>query len=143
MVVVVGLTLTLLPVPTLVPPQLPLYHFQLPLVPVLPPFTLNVVLAPTHIVLVPVIDVAAFTVSLITTVRLLHGVVLHPLSALRYNVCVPVPNDAVVIFSVSALASHTAFTPPPLPGHTTLYHSQRALLPFLPPLGVYTSWALR
>jgi hypothetical protein len=132
-----------MPVPTEVPPQLPLYHFQLPPVPVLPPFTLSVVLLPTQIVLVPVTDVAALTVSLITTVRLLHGVVLQPCAALRYKVCVPVPKVAVVIFKVSALASHTAFTPPPVPGHTTLYHSQRALLPFLPPFGVNTSCALR
>jgi hypothetical protein len=111
------------------------YHFQLPFDPVLPPFTLRVVLLPAQIVLVPVTDVAALTVSLITTVRLLHGVVLQPCAARRYKVCVPVPNAAVVIFKLSPLPNDTALTPP-LPGHTTLYHSQRALLPFLPPFGV-------
>ncbi len=46
----VGLTDKLLPVVTSVPPQLPLYHFQLPPVPNVPPFTLSVVLWPSQIV---------------------------------------------------------------------------------------------
>lgn len=41
----------LLPVPTLVPPQLPRYQRQLPPVPKLPPDTLNVVDEPEQIVL--------------------------------------------------------------------------------------------
>ena len=61
--VVVGATVTLLPVPTAVPPQLPLYHFQLAPVPKLPPLTLNVVVLPKQIVVVPLIEVAGTEVS--------------------------------------------------------------------------------
>ena len=52
-------------VPVLIeePPQLPLYHLQLAPVPKLPPFTLNVVLLPRHIVVVPLIEVAGTDVS--------------------------------------------------------------------------------
>ena len=61
--VVAGATVTLLPVPTDVPPQLPLYHFQLAPVPKLPPLTLNVVFLPKQIVVVPLIEVAGTEVS--------------------------------------------------------------------------------
>ena len=46
------------PVFIAVPPQLPLYHFQLAPVPRLPPLTLNVVVLPRQMVVVPLIDVA-------------------------------------------------------------------------------------
>ena len=62
-VVVAGATLTLLPVPTDVPPQLPLYHLQLAPVPRLPPVVLSVVLLPLQMVVVPLIDVAGTEVS--------------------------------------------------------------------------------
>jgi len=62
-VVVAGATVTLLPVPTAVPPQLPLYHFQLEPIPRLPPLTLNVVFLPKQIVVVPLIEVAGTEVS--------------------------------------------------------------------------------
>ena len=62
-VVVAGTTVTLLPVPTDVPTQLPLYHLQLALVPRLPPLTLKVVFLPRQIVVVPVIEVAGTDVS--------------------------------------------------------------------------------
>ena len=51
------------PVLIAVPPQLPLYHFQLAPVPRLPPLTLNVVLPPRQIVVVPLIEVAGTEVS--------------------------------------------------------------------------------
>ena len=41
-----GVTLMLFPLPTAVPPQELLYHFQLALLPRLPPFTLRVTLEP-------------------------------------------------------------------------------------------------
>ncbi len=62
-VVAAGATVTLLPVPTEVPPQLPLYHLQLAPAPRLPPLTLNVVFLPRQIVVVPVIEVAGTDVS--------------------------------------------------------------------------------
>ena len=62
-VVVAGATVTLLPVPTDVPPQLPLYHLQLAPTPRLPPLTLNVVFLPRQIVVVPLIEVAGTEVS--------------------------------------------------------------------------------
>ena len=51
------------PVLIAVPPQLPLYHFQLAPVPKMPPLKLNVVLQPRQIVVVPLIDVAGTEVS--------------------------------------------------------------------------------
>ena len=62
-VVAAGATVTLLPVPTDVPPQLPLYHLQLAPTPRLPPVVLSVVLWPLHIVVVPLIEVAGTDVS--------------------------------------------------------------------------------
>ena len=62
-VVEAGATVTVLPVPTDVPPQLPLYHFQLAPIPRLPPLTLNVVFLPKQIVVVPLIEVAGTEVS--------------------------------------------------------------------------------
>ena len=122
-VVAAGATVTLLPVPTDVPPQLPLYHFQLAPAPRLPPLTLSVVFLPRQIVVVPVIDVAGTEVSWTVTVTLLQIVLLHVPSALRKYVVVaagatvtllPVPTDV----------------PPQLP----LYHLQLAPVPRLPPL---------
>lgn len=50
----------LLPVPTRVPPQLPLYHCQLAAVPRLPPLTVSVALPPEHtLVVVVLIELAA------------------------------------------------------------------------------------
>ncbi len=62
-VVAEGATVTLLPVPNVVPPQLPLYHLQLAPVPRLPPLTLKVVLFPRQMVVVPLIKVAGTEVS--------------------------------------------------------------------------------
>ncbi len=62
-VVAAGATVTLLPVPTDVPPQLPLYHLQLAPAPRLPPLTFKVVFLPRQIVVVPVIEVAGTEVS--------------------------------------------------------------------------------
>ena len=64
-VVTAGLMVKLLPVPTEVPPQLPLYHFQLADVPNVPPFTDKVVLLPLQIVVVVAeTEVAGTDVSL-------------------------------------------------------------------------------
>jgi hypothetical protein len=76
-----GDSVTELPVPTGVPAQLPLYHFQLAPAPRLPPLTLNVVDVPLHMVVVPVIEFAGLEVSLTVTVTLLQGEFLHVPSA--------------------------------------------------------------
>lgn len=82
MVVDPGLTLTLLPVATGVPVQLPLYHFQLAPVPKVPPLTLSVVLWPSQIVaLLALADVAGTDVSLTVIAILLHTVLLQVPSA--------------------------------------------------------------
>jgi len=80
-VVVAGVTIRLLPVAIAVPPQLPLYHFQLAPVPRLPPLTLNVVFLPRQMVVVPLIEVAGNEVSCTVTVTLLQMVLLHVPSA--------------------------------------------------------------
>lgn len=81
-VLLAGLTETLLPVPTAVPPQEPVYHLQLALDPREPPFTLSVVLCPLQMVVVPVIDVPGNEVSSRLIVTDLQAVLLHVPSAL-------------------------------------------------------------
>ncbi len=75
-----GLTLNVpvapVPVPTSVPPQLPVYHFHDPLRPRLPPVTLSVVLPPLHMVVaVAVALVARVDVSLTSMLMVLQSVV--------------------------------------------------------------------
>jgi hypothetical protein len=67
-----GLTEMLLPVPMGVPEHEPLNHFQLAPLPNVPPLTLNVVLLPLQIVVVPVMLLAGTEVSLTVTNWLLH-----------------------------------------------------------------------
>jgi hypothetical protein len=68
-VVLVGFTVRLLPVPTEVPAQLPLYHFHVAALPKVPPITDKVEDCPWHIVeLVPLTDVAGAELSLTVTV---------------------------------------------------------------------------
>jgi hypothetical protein len=62
-VVAVGDTVMLAPVPADVPPHDDVYHLQLAPVPKLPPFTESVVFLPRQIVLVPVIEIAGAEVS--------------------------------------------------------------------------------
>jgi hypothetical protein len=54
----------LAPVPTCVPPQLPVNHFVV----ALPPVAVKVVVAPEHIVVVPVIAVGAIAAAVRETV---------------------------------------------------------------------------
>jgi hypothetical protein len=76
-----GDTITLEPVPTKVPPQVPLYHFQDAPVPREPPFTLKVVDVPRHIKPEPVMEVAGTELSLTVTVTDLQIVLLQAPSA--------------------------------------------------------------
>jgi hypothetical protein len=62
-VVAVGDTVMLVPVPAEVPPHDDVYHFQLAPVPRLPPLMLKVVFCPLQIVVVPLIEVAGTDVS--------------------------------------------------------------------------------
>ena len=72
-----------LPVPTNVPPQLPLYQFHVAAVPRLPPFTVNVALPPEHTLVVEVVmDVAADEGAFILIVILEQAVELQVPSAL-------------------------------------------------------------
>jgi hypothetical protein len=77
-----GVTVMLLPVPTAVPPQLPLYHFHDAPVPSVPPLTLNEVLWPTQTAVdVAVTDTVGTDVSLTVTTTFLHMVLLQVPSA--------------------------------------------------------------
>ena len=77
----VGEAVYVLPVATDVPLQLPRYQFQLPPVPRLPPFKLNVLLWPLHMVDVPLMLLAGTDVSLTVKVTVLHTVLLQVPSA--------------------------------------------------------------
>ena len=59
MVLDVGETVIEFPVPTAVPPHEPVNHCTVAPVPAVPPLTVNVVLLPLQIVVVPVIPVGA------------------------------------------------------------------------------------
>ena len=67
----------LLPVPTRVPPQLPLNHWAVAPVPALPPESVSVVEAPAQIVVVPVMAVGAVERLLTVTVADAQVVVLQ------------------------------------------------------------------
>ena len=67
----------LLPVPADVPPHEPVNHCSVAPLPALPPATVNVVLAPLQIVVVPVIPVGAVDSELTVTIAVAHVVVLH------------------------------------------------------------------
>lgn len=83
MVTEVGATVIVKPVPTKVPPQLPLYHFHVAPVPKLPPVKESVVELPLQIVpKVALIKVAAVEVVFTVTVEDTHIVVLQVPSAL-------------------------------------------------------------
>lgn len=80
--VALGVTLRLVPVPAEVPPHEPLYHFQLPPVPRLPPDMLSVLLWPLQIVFaLALTDVTGVDVSLTVKVKLWQDVVLQVPSA--------------------------------------------------------------
>jgi hypothetical protein len=82
----VGETVILLPVPTNVPPQLPLYHFHVAAVPNEPPFTVSVTEAPVVMVKpgFAAIDVAA-TLGVLM-VRVSVTVLSHPAAFVVTNV---------------------------------------------------------
>jgi hypothetical protein len=122
-VVAVGDTVMLAPVPADVPPHDDVYHFQLAPVPRLPPLTDSVVFLPLQIVVVPVIEVAGTDVSCTVTVTLLQMVLLQVPSALTKYVVVAV-GDTVMLVPVPADA----------PPHDDVYHLQLAPVPRLPPL---------
>ena len=78
-----GLTITVLPVPTLVTPQLPLYHFQLAPVPKEPPLMLKLVDEPAHMVVFVALMLNTGTeVSRTAMVTFLQTVLLQVPSAL-------------------------------------------------------------
>lgn len=123
MVVAVGLTESELPVVTKVPPQLPLYHFQLADVPNVPPEILRVLLWPSHIVAeLALAKVAGTEVSLTVITMLLQTVLLQVPSARTKYVLV------VVGFTAILLPVPTE-VPPQLP----VYHFQLAEVPKAPP----------
>ena len=72
-----GETVILLPVPAGVPPQVPVNHSAMAPVPALPPESVNVVLPPAQMVVVPVIDTGAVESVLTVTVLLAQVVVLQ------------------------------------------------------------------
>ena len=77
MVVVVGETVMLFPVPADVPPHDAVNHSATAPVPALPPARVSVVLAPLHIVVTPVAPVGAVDKVLTVTVTVAQVVVLQ------------------------------------------------------------------
>ena len=77
-----GLTVTLLPLPTSVPPQEPLYQRTTPPVPTVPPDTVSVVEPPVQIVVVPVMLVGA-TESVLTVTAVEAQVVVLQVPSMR------------------------------------------------------------
>lgn len=114
--------MALLPVAKAVPPHAPLYHFQLAPVPKVPPLTVNVVDAPKHISVDPVIDAADNEESLTVTVTDLQTVLLQIPSALTKYVVV----DAGETVSEVPVLSN-------VPPQLLPYHFQLAPVPKLPP----------
>jgi len=76
-VVDVGETVMLLPVPADVPPHEPVNHCVVAPVPMLPPVTVSVVLLPLQMVVVPLAPVGATDKVFTVTVTLAQVVVLH------------------------------------------------------------------
>jgi hypothetical protein len=111
-------------VPADVPPQLPVYHFQLADVPRLPPLTLSVRLPPRQNVEEPeeLIEIAGTDVSFTVIVMLLQMLLLQVPSA-RTKYVVVTTGLTVKVLPVPAE------TPPQLP----LYHLQVAEVPNTPP----------
>ncbi len=110
--------------PADVPPQLPVYHFQLADVPRLPPLTLSVRLPPRQNVEEPeeLIEIAGTDVSFTVIVMLLQMLLLQVPSA-RTKYVVVTTGLTVKVLPVPAE------TPPQLP----LYHLQVAEVPNTPP----------
>lgn len=77
MVVLVGETVILFPVPAEGPPHDPVNHCAVAPVPALPPDKVRVVLLPLQIVVVPVMPVGAVDSVFTVTVTLAQVVVLH------------------------------------------------------------------
>jgi hypothetical protein len=75
-VVAEGVTLILLPLPTAVPPQELLYHFQSALLPRLPPFTLRVTLEPLQTESAEVVMEVGAAENVLTLMNLLAQAVL-------------------------------------------------------------------
>jgi hypothetical protein len=101
-VVAVGETVMLLPVPTAVPPQESVNHCAVEPDPAVPPESVNVVELPIQIVEVPVILVGATDNELTVTVADAHVVVLHvPLYRTKYVVFDT--GETVILFPVPTL----------------------------------------
>jgi hypothetical protein len=75
-VVAEGVTLILIPLPTAVPPQELLYHFQSALLPRLPPFTLRVTLEPLQTESAEVVMEVGAAENVLTLMNLLAQAVL-------------------------------------------------------------------
>ena len=124
-VVVVGETVILLPVPTAVPPQESVNHCAVEPDPAVPPDIVNVVELPLQIVEVPVILVGATENELTVTVTDAHVVVLHvPLYRTKYVVFIA--GETVILFPV----------PTAVPPHEPENHWAVAPTPGDPPLRV-------
>ena len=114
----------LLPLPTAVPPQELLYHFQSALLPRLPPFTLRVTLEPLQTESAEAVMEVGAVEKVFTLMDLLaQAVVLQVPSARTKYVAVA---EGVTLMLLPL--------PTAVPPQELLYHFQSALLPRLPPL---------
>ena len=122
-VVAEGVTLMLLPLPTAVPPQELLYHFQLALLPRLPPFTLRVTLEPLHTESTEALIEVGAAEKVLTLMDLLAQAVVLQVPSARTKYVVVAEGVTLMLLPL----------PTAVPPQELLYHFQSALLPRLPP----------
>ncbi len=118
-----GVTLILLPLPTAVPPQELLYHFQLALLPRLPPFTLRVTLEPLHTESAEAVMEEGAVDKVLTLMDLLVQAVVSQVPSARTKYVVVAEGVTLILLPL----------PTAVPPQELLYHFQSALLPRLPP----------
>jgi hypothetical protein len=123
-VVAEGVTLMLLPLPTAVPPQELLYHFQSALLPRLPPFTLRVTLEPLQTESAEAVMEVGAVEKVFTLMDLLAQAVVLQVPSARTKYVVVAEGVTLMLLPL----------PTAVPPQELLYHFQSALLPRLPPL---------
>jgi uncharacterized membrane protein len=113
----------LLPLPTAVPPQELLYHFQSALLPRLPPFTLRVTLEPLQTESAEAVMEVGAVEKVLTLMDLLVQAVVSQVPSARTKYVVVAEGVTLMLFPL----------PTAVPPQELLYHFQLALLPRLPP----------
>jgi hypothetical protein len=113
----------LLPLPTAVPPQELLYHFQSALLPRLPPFTLRVTLEPLQTESAEAVMEEGAVEKVLTLMDLLVQAVVSQVPSARTKYVVVAEGVTLMLLPL----------PTAVPPQELLYHFQLALLPRPPP----------